>query len=127
MGVFLQGVLKERTVQCWGACGNNLGFETGKHTQWEAPSLGSCRDGPPRGAAACEPSDAVPRSAAAAAAASAAAVVGVGAAVTAAAAAAAVSADGDDGAAAAAGASLGLHERQMYWAVNAAQHWECEL
>lgn len=127
MGVFLQGVLKERTVQCWGACGNNLGFETGKHTQWEAPSLGSCRDGPPRGAAACEPSDAVPKSAAAAAAASAAAVVGVGAAVTAAAAAAAVSADGDDGAAAAAGASLGLHERQMYWAVNAAQHWECEL
>lgn len=83
--------------------------------------MGSCRDGPPQGAAACEPSDAAPRSAAAAAAA--AAVVGVGAAV----AAAAASADGDDGAAAAAAASLGLHERQMYWAVNAAQHWECEL
>lgn len=73
----------------------------------EAPSWGSCRDGPPLGAAACGPVDAEPKSAAAAAA--------VVVSVAAVAAAAAVFADvnGVEAAAAAGVPSLGLCERQV--------------
>lgn len=76
----------------------------GKRTQLEAPSVGSCRDGPPQGAAACGPVDAGPRSAAAAAA----AVVVNAAAVSA-------DVDGAEVAAAAVVPSLGLCERQVHY------------
>lgn len=78
------------------------------HTQLRDPSLGSCRDGPPQGAAACGPIDAGPRSAVAAAAA---VVVNVAAAVT-----VAVSADanGAEAAAAAVVPSLDPCEKQVY-------------
>lgn len=84
----------------------------GKHTQLEAPFLGSCRDGPLQGPAACGPVDVQPRSAAAAAAA---VVVNAAAAV----AVAVVSADVNGAEVAAAVAavvpSLGLCERQVYY------------
>lgn len=96
-------------MQCLVAYVDSSGFERGKHTQLGPPSLGSCRDGPPQGAAACEPADAGPRIAAAAEAAAAVVVVDVVAA------AAAVN-DAEAAAAAAAGAvpSLGQCERQVY-------------
>lgn len=79
------------------------------HTQLRDPSLGSCRDGPPQGAAACGPIDAGPRSAVAAAAA---VVVNVAAAAVT----VAVSADanGAEAAAAAVVPSLDPCEKQVY-------------
>lgn len=111
--IFLRGVSEERIVQCSAACGDSLGFERGKHTQLEPPSLGSCRDGPPRGAAACGPAGAGPRSAAAAAAA---VDVNAAAATAAAAAAVVVSADvnGAEAAVAAVVPSPGQSERKVY-------------